>query len=100
MSRKNVTGNNFNPKPQSKEFQGEALKQTFGTMDFSTRNKLNHQLIQNLRNNSEVTLSELSDHHVDQRDAQKVMKDVFPPEEYGYSAITALEHIENSDSKK
>jgi len=66
-------------------------------MDFSTRNKLNHQIIQNLKISSEVTLSELSDQHVDRADSRKMMREVFPPDEYGYD--NALDQLEKVDAK-
>jgi hypothetical protein len=61
-------------------------------MDFSTRNKLNHQIIQNLQNYSEVTLSELSDQHIDKNESKQMIQSVFPPEEYGYEALSYLEN--------
>lgn len=85
------TGQNFNPTSKSSEFQSHALKQTFGTMDFSTRNMLNHQIIQNLQNSSEVTLSELSDHHIDKNESNKMIQNVFQ--------LDALNNLENENEK-
>ena len=97
--RENITGHNFNKNSKSPGIQGEALKQTFGTMDFSTRNKLNHQIIQNLQNCSEVTLSELSEQHVDRSESKKMINEVFPPEEYGYEQLNSLKLTERNNPR-
>jgi hypothetical protein len=85
------SGQNFNPTSKSSEFQSQALKQTFGTMDFSTRNMLNHQIIQNLQNSSDVTLSELSDQHIDKNESSKMIQNVFQ--------LDALNNLENANEK-
>lgn len=91
-----ATGQNFNPQKNQQNLQGETLKQTFGTMDFSTRNKLNHQIIQNLQNSSDVTMEDLSEQHVDRAESRKMMRDIFPPEDYGYQQLDSLEQAVKS----
>lgn len=48
---------------------------------------INHQIIQNLKNSSEVTLDELSDQLVDRAESKQMMREVFPPNEYGYDRL-------------
>lgn len=53
-------------------------------MDFSTRNMVNYEMIQKLREQNDISMDEISSKHVDREESRQMIKEVFPPEEYGY----------------
>lgn len=72
--------------------QGEVIKETFGTMDFSDRNKQNNQFIRNLQ--KQVNMDEMSEQHPERSESRKMMRDLFPPDDYGYERLESLAKTE------
>ena len=88
---KATTGQNFNPKEGDvPSIQVHGLSNKFPTMDFSFRDQINFQILKNLQENENVTMTDLTEEHVDRADSRRMMRDIFPPEDYGYGDLKEL----------
>ena len=52
-----------------------------------------------IQNESDTPLSELSEQHVNRAESRKMMREVFPPDQYGYDKVTALDEVVNNQAK-
>lgn len=62
-------------------------------MDFSTRNMVNYEMIQKLREQNDISMDEISSKHVDRAESNQMIKEVFPPEEFGYKDLKGMQSI-------
>lgn len=64
-------------------------------MEFSFRDQLNFQILKNLQDSENVTVTDLTEEHVDRAESRRMMRDIFPPEDYGYGSLKDLSNVDN-----
>ena len=70
----------------------QLLKNKFESMDFSLRERINNKFIEHLQMSGKFTLPELIQKHVDMSKTQRIIKDIFPPDNFEYQQIENLKH--------
>lgn len=66
------------------------LKNKFESMDFSLRERINNKFIEHLQMSGKFTLPQLMQRHIDKNKTQKIIKDIFPPDNFEYQQIEDL----------
>ena len=79
-------------KIDSKTKKLQLLKNKFESMDFSLRERINNKFIEHLQMSGKFTLPELIQKHVDMSKTQRIIKDIFPPDNFEYQQIENLKH--------